>query len=53
MEQENNFYRQESDGSLTLIKTETVILPSPIEDKEAELLKLYAELEALKAQQNQ
>lgn len=49
---ENKFYRQEADGSLTLIKVEQVELADPIAEKEAKILKMYEELEALKAQRD-
>ena len=47
---ENKFYKEEKDGSLTLIRVEQVDLGDPIKDKEEELLRLYKELEELKKQ---
>lgn len=48
---ENKFYKEEKDGSLTLIRVEQVDLGDPIKDKEEELLRLYKELEVLKNSQ--
>ena len=48
---ENKFYKEEKDGSLTLIRVEQVDLGDPIKDKEEELLRLYKELETLKNSQ--
>lgn len=52
----NEIYQHNPEtGKAELVKTETVEIDAQqvIKDKEAELLKLYAELEALRAQQNQ
>ena len=48
-------YERQEDGTLVLVKREEhqIDVNAEIENKEAELLKMYQELEALKAQQNQ
>ena len=50
MEDFNRFYELQPDGSLKLIKEEKVTLPDPVSEKEAELLKIYEELKALKGE---
>jgi hypothetical protein len=52
----NEIYQHNSEtGKSELVRTEVVEIDAQqiINDKEAELLKIYAEIEALKAQQNQ
>ncbi len=49
-------YTTDENGKAVLVSTETIEVPSiddHIAQKEAKLLEMYAELEALKAQQNQ
>ncbi len=48
-------YERQEDGTLVLVKREEyqVDVNAEIADKEAQLLEMYQELEALKAQQNQ
>jgi hypothetical protein len=49
-------YTTNEDGTVTLVETKEIEGPSvedQIAEKEAKLLEMYAELEALKAQQNQ
>lgn len=48
-------YQQQADGSLVVVSQETIEIPSAeevIADKEAKLLEMYQELEALKAANN-
>jgi hypothetical protein len=49
----NEIYERQEDGTLILVRIEEVEVPErdPIKEKEEELLKLYAELEALKNNQ--
>jgi len=49
-------YTRNQDGTVILVETKQVEQPTQeevIADKEAKLLEMYQELEALKAQQNQ
>lgn len=53
MEQINEIYERQEDGSTILVKSEVVVVPQEVIDqqvkeKEAELLKMYQELQALK-----
>lgn len=53
MEQIHETYERQEDGTTILIKSEVVIIPQEVIDqqvidKEAELLKVYEELQALK-----
>lgn len=46
-------YQQQADGSIVVVSQETIELQSPDEvivEKEAQLLEMYAELQALKSQ---
>lgn len=54
MEETHEIYERLEDGTTVLKETKTVIIPVQdiIADKEAELLKIYAELQALKEQTN-
>jgi len=46
-------YKKDDNGNTVLVSQETVEIPGPsIEEKEAQLLALYEEIEALKSQQN-
>ena len=55
MEQVNEIYERQPDGSNVLVHSEVVVIPQEVIDqqvidKEAELLKIYQELQALKTQ---
>ena len=55
MEQINEIYERQEDGSTILVKSEVIIVPQEvldqqIKDKEEELLRMYQELKELKTQ---